>query len=52
MLEGRKHLEGSIVTMSVFNVHGFRYDLMLGIYGDYDISLIREQFLVLHMLQV
>ena len=30
--------------MSVFNVHGFRYDVMLGIYEDYDILLIREQF--------
>ena len=37
--------------MTLINVHSFRYDVMLGIYEDYDISLIREQFLVVHVLQ-
>ena len=33
---------GEYGTVSVFNVHSFRCNAMLGIYEDYDISLIRE----------
>ena len=46
---GRMQAPGA---MSVFNVHSFRCDAMLGIYEDYDILLIREQFLVAQVLQV
>ena len=38
--------------MTLINVHSFRYDVMLGTYEDYDVLLIREQFLVVYVLQV
>ena len=44
MLRGCKHVEGSVVTMTVINEHSFRYDVMLGIYYDYDVLLITERF--------